>query len=158
MMVMRTNFNKILNWFTDIVGNKFIRELLLLIIVWLSLVSLAAFEALPTPNLKVGEPSPKDIEAPRNFQMVDEGATLDARLKAAKTVGTLYSFEPEAITLVEQNISKIFNIIKEVQASKHLSLNLKLAKINQGLTLKVSASSLKHCWNRVKPLWLIWKC
>lgn len=71
------------------------RKLQHVLVVWfafLSITALLSLKLLP-PNitaLTVGEVAGRDVEAPRNLEIVDEKATKDARERAAAEVSTVF--------------------------------------------------------------------
>jgi cyclic-di-AMP phosphodiesterase PgpH len=128
--------------FSNIFGNTIFRQQLLLLLVFLALILLATFESMPTPNLQVGDICPKDIEAPRNFEYVDEDATREAKRKAARAVGTIFTFEPKAVTQAEQNLNIIFNIAEKINKYNSLNQKYKIEKLNTSLPRTVSVKTL----------------
>ena len=68
------------------------------------------------PGLRLGEPAPEDVFAPREVRVVDDEATLTARRAAAESVDAVVVPDPDAQRAILADLRAAFLAAREVRA------------------------------------------
>lgn len=122
--------------------NRTAAHIALFLFLFLSLVIILSFKFLPSAPLKVGEVSPKDIEAPQTAEILDEEATREAKIKAANIMPTVYSMDFNRITDSDNKMTSAFETLRKIQANKTLENEKAAALLKTKLPNTLSEKSL----------------
>ncbi|HEY8449879.1 MAG TPA: HDIG domain-containing metalloprotein, partial [Bacillota bacterium] len=100
------------------------------------LATLLAAEMLPDPlDLRVGEPSPRDLKAPKEF--VDRPTTERLRQQAAERVSDVYTLDAEVTESVLSGIAGAFQEIRQIQALTAVEMNERVALVRDRVGLEL---------------------
>lgn len=98
----------------------FLRRVFLFVVVVAVLALLFLFHFAPAGvNLKAGQVASRDIVAPRTVEFVNQKETEEARRKAARSVGPVYSLHYD---LVESAIARLHFLFHEARKRKEASV------------------------------------
>ncbi|MFW6270054.1 MAG: hypothetical protein ACOC4G_08235, partial [Bacillota bacterium] len=112
-------FNKISKWWKKISSKEIPLSLNQKKIFWgfifvIVLTLILTIDLIPDQlDLKVGQPSPADIEAPRTMNFVDEERTEEMRDMARQSVGRVYEENLSARELAIKDINDFFLFIQD---------------------------------------------
>ncbi|SJZ96293.1 HD family phosphohydrolase [Selenihalanaerobacter shriftii] len=124
------------------------------IVVFIILTLILTIDFIPNQvNLEVGQVSPRDIEAPKTIEYIDEDRTEELKLKAAESVPKVYEEDVTVLKEVRKELNDFFTIIKkysnivEVDAKKidkSLSLTEKISEIQGKTAINVTDNSIRY--------------
>ncbi|MBI2264734.1 MAG: HDIG domain-containing protein [Armatimonadetes bacterium] len=89
-------------------------------------------------HLKIGDVCPRDYEAPRTVEYINQRATEQEKEKAAKSVGIIYRIDFLSIQQAEDAINGIFKKIREAQYSRASKIE-KLSRLKKAVSTQSSA-------------------
>lgn len=126
------------------------RNLLRLVLVFVlfaatSLVLFLDFLPRRLSGLEVGKPSPLTIKANRDIKIVDLEKTQDLREKASGNVKKVYKYDALAGTRIEQNVHSYFNSVREILATKGLTLDAQFTTLRSKVGQGISDAVLRTC-------------
>lgn len=103
------------------------RRWLFAAIAFLALTTTLVVDFLPDKitGLQEGRPSPKTVKAYRDAQVVDDEATASRRADAAKAIGNVYTFNPQAESRAVGKARQVFAIIRDAQQNTPLSVDMR---------------------------------
>jgi putative nucleotidyltransferase with HDIG domain len=119
-----------------------VRKGLIGLLTFLALLAATAFHALPRPlELRPGQIAPRDIEAPRTVEYVDEGQTAARRRLAAAAVEPVYRPAPAATASARAAVRRVFDALLRLQTAGHLTVLERRAALREqvGVTLDPEA-------------------
>jgi putative nucleotidyltransferase with HDIG domain len=118
-----------------------LRALLLAMLVWLSWTITALLYTSPyTVSVLLGEPSPRDIKAPRQITYVSDVRTQEARAAAARAIGDIYSGPDRSIA--RQQIQELIGATQRISAIRTddtLERDQKLTQLQELESLDLAA-------------------
>ncbi|MBN1400224.1 MAG: HDIG domain-containing protein [Anaerolineae bacterium] len=120
---------------------RLLRALLLAALVWLSWTITALLYTSPhNVSVVLGEPSPRDIKAPRQLTYVSDVRTQEARAAAARAIGDIYSGPDRSIA--RQQIQELLGAtqrISAIRADDTLGRDQKLTQLQELESLDLAA-------------------
>jgi len=119
-----------------------VRKGLIGLLTFLALLAATAFHALPRPlEVRPGQIAPRDIEAPRTVEYVDEGQTAARRRLAAAAVEPVYRPAPAATAAARTAVRRVFDALLRLQTAGHLTVLERRAALREqvGVTLDPEA-------------------
>jgi cyclic-di-AMP phosphodiesterase PgpH len=102
-------------FFSRLLKSKAAIDTIIFLMIWLTLTALLSINYFPFRPLSVFDVAPYDIAAPRAIQKEDRAATEEAKLKAAREVGTVYVPVAKETEKVVDEITITFDKIKEIK-------------------------------------------
>jgi putative nucleotidyltransferase with HDIG domain len=122
-------------------SNVAIGHVLIFLFTLLSLAFILSVNFTPVMNLRVGDVSPRDIEAPRTLELDNPQATKEAKQKAYESVGPIYTLDMTVMEKSTNMQARTFELIARMQKAR------KNGQSDQGLRerlpLDISEESLK---------------
>ncbi len=93
--------------------------------------------SFPNISMQVGEISPKDIKAPKDFQVEDKTTTIKRQKEAEAKVLPVYDYDNRLLAEIDQKIHSIFDLLKKDRKDQEISEE----QIQETLELSLSKSS-----------------
>ncbi|MHB0976271.1 MAG: HD family phosphohydrolase [Candidatus Aquicultorales bacterium] len=102
-------------------------------ILFTALISFLVSDFIPDKitGIQPGKPSPTTVKAPRDIRVVDDAATAQRRGDAAKAIGKVYNFIPNAKT---NSIDEVHRAFTPIRASKSPGVEKKAVQVHENLT------------------------
>lgn len=102
------------------VKHHVVQYVLLAIFVFGSLTALGVMNYLPTPvvDLSVGQVSPRDVEAPRTLEYVNEQATEEARHQAMMQVAPVFTADSRVEHDANDDLTRTFAVARQIIRAK----------------------------------------
>ncbi|MDR7490219.1 MAG: HDIG domain-containing protein [Armatimonadota bacterium] len=119
-----------------------VRKGLIGFLTFLALLAATAFHALPRPlEVRPGQIAPRDIEAPRTVEYVDEVQTAARRRLAAAAVEPVYRPAPAATASARTAVRRVFDALLRLQTAGHRTVLERRAALREqvGVTLDPEA-------------------
>ncbi|HEY3999206.1 MAG TPA: HDIG domain-containing protein [Candidatus Xenobia bacterium] len=136
------NIEKIRKVVWDGVHKHVVQYFLMALFVFVSVAGLCVLNFLPTPlmSLAVGQVSPRDIEAPRTINYVNEVATEEARRHAMLDVPPVFSADPAIESKSQDELHRTFLLLQQISHTPALKAELER---EAPLALQGDAASLE---------------
>lgn len=95
-----------------------IGHILLFLFTLISLVFIISVTFTPVLNLRVGDVSPRDIDAPRTLEIPNNQATKDAQQKAYDSVQPIYTLDTTVMKKSSDLQAKTFEVLAHMQRAR----------------------------------------
>lgn len=111
---------------------SWLRKALIGFVTFLALLLIATVNYVPQRlDLRTGQIAPRDIEASRTADFIDEGQTAIRRRVAAGRVEPVYRTVPEATAAALNAVTRAFDAVARVRTTPGLSQTERLARLRQ---------------------------
>jgi hypothetical protein len=124
-------------------GSFGVRRVVIGVVTLLSLVAIIGTDYIPPRfALGVGQPSPRDLESPRNVEFVDQARTEALRAEAARAVQSVFRHEPGQVAAALATVNQAYDAVETARLNAGATAAARLEAIRRVVRLPLSGTAL----------------